>query len=224
MSHINADPLHHETAPPSRTPEQILADHRVMNPLSPQPKVYARKTSKAAKRDRERLTWGYPIRATLRKLQRVARAHGFLFFAVGDEDGKRVADLVMNTAHLQYMDEGLTWEVHPSLPYRAVLAVKDGHVAAIAVARKGGVVECYRWEEPIPEDEHGLTAHDNAWAVFALWAAKSARSMRVQEHLLRVLAQDLGIEASSLAFSIEVTAHNEALVKAMSPEVLTLRA
>ncbi len=57
----------------------------------------------------------------------------------------------------------------------------------------------------------------------ALWAAKRARSQQVQEHLLQVLAQDLEVEVSALAFDVRVAAYHEVLVRAVSPAVLRLR-
>ena len=208
---------------PSRTPEQLLADHRVMNPLSPQPKVYASTKGKAARRDADRLLRGQPVPAPMRKLTPVLEVSGFAFYTVSDRDGKYMAKLLRDLAHLQYMAEGVYWEDAIGPRYRAVLVVKDGHVAAVAFAGQQGQVETHPWGQPIAEPEHKFAMLDNGWTVRAIWAAKSARSPRVQEHLLRVLAHDLGIEASSLAFDRDVAAHHESLVRSVNPEVLNLR-
>jgi hypothetical protein len=206
---------------PLMTPEQLLAEHREMYPLSPQPKRYASTKGKAARRDADQLQRGRPVPAPMRKLKPVMEASGFAFYAVSDRDGKYMAKLLRDLAHLQCMDQGLAWAETIGRYFRAALAVKDGHVAAVAVAGHHGQVETHLWGQPIPE--RGISLLQEAWTVRALWAAKRARYQLVQETLLRTLAQNLGIEASTLAFDVRVAAHNEALVKAVSPVVLRLR-
>lgn len=208
---------------PLMTPEQLLAEHREMYPLSPQPRRYASMTGKAARRDADRLQRGQPVPKPMRKLKPVMEASGFAFYAVSDRDGKYMVNLLRDLAHLQHLDQGLYWEDTIGRCFRAALAVKDGHVAAVAVAGHQDQVETHPWGQPIPESEHDLSLLDNGWTVRALWAARVARSQQGQAHLLRVLARDLGIETSALAFTVDVAAHNEALVRSVSPAVLRLR-
>ncbi len=206
---------------PLMTPDQLLADHREMYPLSPQPRRYASTNGKAARRDADQLQRGRPVPAPMRKLKPVMVASSFTFYAVSDRDGKYMVNLLRDLAHLQCMDDGLVWAETIGRCFRAALAVKDGHVAAVAVAGHHGQVETHLWDQPILE--HGISLLQDAWTLRALWAAKRARSQQVQEHLLQVLAQDLEVEVSALAFDVRVAAYHEVLVRAVSPAVLRLR-
>ncbi|MFH1467862.1 MAG: hypothetical protein ABIO70_25985 [Pseudomonadota bacterium] len=202
----------------------MLADYRRAHPLDPVEMAYSSR-SQVPKRNAALIREGLIAKTKLDRLRPVARQGDLRFYAGSEQDGPRAARLVNEMAHLQRLDEGLTWEVHPETPYAAILVARGPYIVAVVVARRGGVAEAYRWGEPIPdpEPEHDLVQIDNAPTVFALWAAKSARSPQVKEAMLRTLAQDLGIEASKLAFTVEVAAHHAALVRTVSPEVLRLR-